>query len=388
MGQNFVRIAPHLYKRQYQISNGDWSTHFYCFFKDKLKGKRRAFPLGSDLKTAKDELKVLEARNIRKEDFDKDKEPQEPKEQGMTFSMWTKKYLELIKRKKSLNRDEQHCVHLNRFFGPLLLAQIKRTKIMEYKNLRLEDPIIRYGKPVEGSKVKISTVNRELSCLRHMLNLAADDEGLLESVPTFKLESEGYLARERVLSEKEYDAYLEQCPRWLKRVSIAAYETAMDRSDILRLTWVEVDREKGVIKLAGGRTKTGVKAIIPISEELGTVLDELEEENQKVSNLGNLVFTDSGKPISIHRLRNAFEKVVSGAGIKDFRFKDFRHTAKTRWAKMGVPVEAAMVAAGHKSVAMHYRYVNLKEDHVKEAFGIHTGCKHEKAGEGKKSVTA
>ena len=385
MKQVFKRIAQHLYKRQYQTLNGDWSTHFYCFFKDKLKGKRRAFPLGSDLKTAKDELRVLEARNIRKEDFDKDKEP---KEQGMTFAMWTKKYLELIKRKKSLNRDEQHCVHLNRFFGPLLLAQIKRTKIMEYKNLRLEEPIIRHGKPVEGSKVKISTVNRELSCLRHMLNLAADDEGLLESVPTFKLESEGDLARERVLSEKEYDAFLEQSPRWFQRVSIAAYETAMDRSDILRLTWVEVDREKGVIKLVGGRTKTGVKAIIPISEELGIVLDELEEENQKVSNLGNLVFTDSGKSISIHRLRNAFDKVVSGAEIKDFRFKDFRHTAKTRWAKMGVPVEAAMVAAGHKSVAMHYRYVNLNEDHVKEAFGIHTRCKHENAGEGKKSVTA
>ena len=55
---------------------------------------------------------------------------------------------------------------------------------------------------------------------------------------------------------------------------------------------------------------------------------------------------------------------------------------------MGVPVEVAMKAAGHKSVAMHYRYVNLNEDHVREAFGIHTGYKHEKAGNGKKSVTA
>ncbi len=90
MERNFEQVAQHLYKRQYQTTNGDWSTRFYAFFKDKLKGKRRSFPLGSDLKTAKDELKVLEARNIRKEDFDKDMEPPKPKEQGITFSMWTK----------------------------------------------------------------------------------------------------------------------------------------------------------------------------------------------------------------------------------------------------------------------------------------------------------
>ena len=34
------------------------------------KKKRRTFPVGSDLKTAREECKVLEARNIRKENFD------------------------------------------------------------------------------------------------------------------------------------------------------------------------------------------------------------------------------------------------------------------------------------------------------------------------------
>ena len=31
------------------------------------------------------------------------------------------------------------------------------------------------------------------------------------------------------------------------------------------------------------------------------------------------------------RLRKAFEKAVSGAEIEDFRFKDFRHTAKVQY---------------------------------------------------------
>jgi hypothetical protein len=35
------------------------------------------------------------------------------------------------------------------------------------------------------------------------------------------------------------------------------------------------------------------------------------------------------------------------AGIEDFRFHDLRHTAKTGWARAGISVEAAMLAAGH-----------------------------------------
>jgi hypothetical protein len=40
---------------------------------DRLKGKRRLFPLGSDKATAKEKLKVFEARNVRREDFDAEK---------------------------------------------------------------------------------------------------------------------------------------------------------------------------------------------------------------------------------------------------------------------------------------------------------------------------
>jgi integrase len=66
----------------------------------------------------------------------------------------------------------------------------------------------------------------------------------------------------------------------------------MDRPDLFRLTRNEVDRKAGLIRLAGGRTKTGMKAIIPISPELDAVLEELWTENKKISHMGNLVFTE------------------------------------------------------------------------------------------------
>lgn len=98
------------------------------------------------------------------------------------------------------------------------------------------------------------------------------------------------------------------------------------------------------------------------------MLDELLEEQKKVSSSRNLVFSDGGRPISVYKLRNEFDRVVKEAGIRDFRFKDFRHTAKTKWAEAGIPPEAAMLAAGHRSLSSRYRYVNLKETELLRIF--------------------
>jgi hypothetical protein len=46
------------------------------------------------------------------------------------------------------------------------------------------------------------------------------------------------------------------------------------------------------------------------------------------------------------------------------------HITQTNWARRKVRVDAAMLAAGHASVQMHKRYVNLKADDVAEAFGL------------------
>jgi len=72
-GESFERIAEHFYKRQYQTSKGEWRTKYVALLTD-WTGKRRKFPLGSDLKTAREQLKILEARNVKHEDLDKEKQ--------------------------------------------------------------------------------------------------------------------------------------------------------------------------------------------------------------------------------------------------------------------------------------------------------------------------
>ncbi|MCZ6452589.1 MAG: tyrosine-type recombinase/integrase [Deltaproteobacteria bacterium] len=376
MNQSFKRIAPHLYKRQYQNASGDWSTRFYGIF-TTWKGNRITFPLGENLDAARDKLGVLHKRNDAEYDFDRVREDKKKaKIKGMTVAEWLDRYIVLMKDKKSGKTVKTYSVHLKRLLGSIPLQDMNKVRIMEYKNRRLAESVVRHGKPIEGKRIKGATVNREISCLIAALNLAHDG-GLCEEPSNVKKESEE--ARERILADAEYRALLDTSPRWLQRILIAANEAALDRGVLLTLTWDDI--KPGLVVVRGGRAKTGVKQRVGISPALKEVLDELRAECERIPNTEHRVFTKDGKPVSGNVLRYAFEKALQDAKIEDFQFRDFRHCARTRWAADGLPYEVAEGGLGHKLPGMHGRYTNLTDDQVRQAFGeMFTSCLHRKTG--------
>jgi len=357
------RIAPHLYKRQHKSSKGEWSTRFYGIFVD-WKGKRRRFPLGRYLGAAKDKLKILEGENVKEKDFDK-----ESRTQGMTLSEWGQLYFKskVAPDKRSVERERRSFAKLEGSFGKLPLKEITRSRVMEYQAKRSQEPIVRRGKAVTGSKIAFPTINRELAFLRYLLNLAVDD-GIIETVPRMKLQSEKSRKRNRIASEDEYRALLENMPRHAQRVLIGLYETAMRLNEIMHLPWGMVDLKAGMIRLPAEYVKEKAPRIVPISGELREVLGELREEQKKAASIAGRVFTRDGK--AIKSIRTAFELAKDKKGIDNLRLHDFRHTAITRWATIGIPREIVMAAAGHSSVQIHDGYVNVKENHIRDAFGL------------------
>ncbi len=180
--------------------------------------------------------------------------------------------------------------------------------------------------------------------------------------------------RQRVLKDTEKTKLAERSPRWLQRILNVALETCISRGDLLRLRWDDIDWEDGVIVPDGGRIKTGVRQAAPLTPIVKQIFEELKAERQKmkVQAIGtkDLVFRrEDGKAITRNALHKAFTKACRKADIKDFRFHDCRHTAKTGWARRGIPVEAAMLGAGHKSIQMHQAYVHLQRSDVGKAFG-------------------
>jgi len=352
------KLPRYVYRQRYKVRGGYVRTLYYVRFTD-WKGKKRVFPAGDSPEAVKEIRDGILKKNYAQYDFDR------PERADVTFAQWADYCLGLVRDKKSFPRICQHAEHLKGFFGPLLLSEITKTKILEYRALRLTAPIIRHGKPARGI-VKLSTVNRELAALRWMLNLAAE-EGLIEAVPKIKLDSERHLRRERTLNEKEWGALLDNSPVWFRKILIAARSTAMDRGDLVRLTWPKVDWQVGVIRLEGGRGKTGVRVVVPILPDLEEVLKEILAEG-RVSNIKGLVFTDEGKAVGKAKLRWALGKAMKVADIENFRFKDIRHMAKSRWSAMNIPPEASMLAAGQRTLAAHEIYVHWPEETLRRVF--------------------
>jgi len=288
--------------------------------------------------------------------------------------------------KRSVEHERGLFKNLEPFFGTIPLSEINRGKIRQYRTMRLQQPIMRHGKPVKDSRVSFSTVNREMGFLRYLLNLAVDEE-LIENVPSFKkiIQSEKSRKRKRVVSDDEYGNILKDMSRPNQRVIIGLYETAMRVNELVRLTWDKVDDKAGMIRLKAEDVKEKAPRKVPISPPLQAVLDELRKEQSRVASIGNRVFTREGKLIV--SVRTAFELAKERNGIVDLHIHDFRHTCITRWAMAGISREAVMAASGHASIEMHNGYVNIQEHHLKEAFSLLTTCLQEKQLDSKKAVS-
>ena len=155
MTPKFERVpkVPHLYKRVYQVRGDNWSTRYYANFSD-WKGKRRVFPVGGDLQAAKEALKILEGDNAKRKDFDLEKEEQrKAATDGMTVAEWLDRYIALMKNTRSGKTIKTYCTHLKRLLGSLPLRDVTKVRIMEYKQRRLSEPLIRHGKTVEDTEV-------------------------------------------------------------------------------------------------------------------------------------------------------------------------------------------------------------------------------------------
>jgi integrase len=381
MEQKFQRVARHLYPRQYETASGDWTTLYYARFVCRLKKKRRLFALGPDSAVAKDKLKKLEAQDVDRYDFDLDRQRVETKEkvrdgksEPFTFSEWAEKYptFDDVKRKRSLSTDLVIIrLHLEPFFGPSLLTEITREGLCRYVDKRMGETLIRCKK-ASKKFVHRGTVSNELSVCRRMLRVATR-EGYKVILPSF----EDLIVRTkfggRALSADDQKKVLAVYPMWLARLAEFAKETCLSQGDLLRLTDDEIDTRLDVIKPEGGRIKTGVEQVSPLTKRAREILDEIRREKRSgaiVPNVNGLVFTkEDGAPITKGMINGQVEKAVRKTKVKKFVFHNYRNTALTEWARRGIHVDVAMKAAGHDSVQMHKRYVRLRQEDIASAFG-------------------
>jgi integrase len=257
---------------------------------------------------------------------------------------------------------------LKTVFGRHRVRTITHGDIERYRSARLAAPIVvknKKGVVTKTAQRSIATVNRELSILRRVFNVAVRNGWLLRNPIDcgHSLIAPGdEKPRERILTREEEDRLLAVCgpPRaHLRPILICALDTGMRRGEILKLKWSDVDFAERAINILALNTKTLRQRQVAMTARLAAELDRMWSESAKRPD--DLVFGVTGS------VRQAFRAARKLAGLPGVRFHDLRHTCATKLVAAQIPLSEVGRILGHNQPITTYRYVNANVETARRA---------------------
>jgi len=304
-------------------------------YKVNGKVKRKALGKKGDI------TKTMAREELRK----KEKEAKSGQVDNPLLYDFAKSYIQHVKetlRRRSWYRYEYSLNTLIELYGSKKLSEITPKDIDDFKEIRLR-------------KVKPATVNRELSTLRQIYNLAKRWNNFVGENP---VSISGLLPeeniKERILTLIEEEKLMSFSNEYLKPIIMTALNTGMRKSEILSLKWSNVDIELGIITIDQTNTKNKKTRRVPINSKLKSLL---LEQKLKSGGSEHVFLSPSGNPYKFHdSIKNAFNGACRKAGITEFRFHDLRHTAATRMIEAGASIVAVSKILGHSDLKMTMRY--------------------------------
>jgi len=296
----------------------------------------------------------------------------EEKKPVPSFKLAMKEYLARViadhGKPNTHHRAETSSKALLRYFGDKRLDQISVADVERFKDRRKKQKKLSPHKRLQKNKreatstiIKPATVNRELACLRALMNHFIRQDVLVKNpVSRVKFLKENN-EQTRVVTADEERRYVLACRQPLRDFAVIMLETGMRPDEIYRLERRNVHLDKGYLFNPGGKTKAARRKL-PLSQR---AIEVLRRRLLRVE--GEFVFpsTRRGKNPSTHivKLNNAHYAAVKRAGVEFFRLYDLRHTFATRAAEAGVDIMTLAALLGHSRVQMVMRYAHPSEEH-------------------------
>jgi integrase len=292
--------------------------------------------------------------------------------------------------RKSLRRDREGKLYLDKvvrldgFFSGYHAREIST------------DMIRRFIKNERDRGLGNGTINRSLSALRRMFNLAVED-GKLRDVPHFPMLKEP-APRKGFFERADYDGLLRVLPDYLRVPFAIGYFTGMREGEILGLRWEQIDLLGNVIELMPGETKNDSARTIPIVPELRALLLEQRTKRQPKCEFVCYKLDDKGHAGVLRSFRKAWcsscvqaglghwEPVFDAEGKPLFEkprgprskpkqkqewngriFHDLRRSGVRNLIRAGVSRDVARRVSGHATDSVFSRYNITSQADVRDA---------------------
>lgn len=199
---------------------------------------------------------------------------------------------------------------------------------------------------IKTAQAKPATINRYLSVLRRIGNLAADEWGWLERAPRITLLPE-HNERHVYLTPQQVERIAAACSAEAGDLVRLAALTGLRRSELLRLQPGDV--RAGAI-LLDARTKSGRPRLVPLPPQAARIAAR------------RLPWS-----ITAHELRAAFERARKEADLPHVHFHDLRHTYASWLVQTGKNLRTVQELLGHSQIATTQRYTHLAAEHLRAA---------------------
>lgn len=328
----------------------------------RADGKRRRIKIGPYpvLSLADARRRAMEiARSIELGEFDVASEI--PDETVPTLGVVIPQFIELHAKPNTKDWKRTESV-LRKFNGlkDMPLDQIKRQDVT-----KVLDGIIANGTPTRA--------NRALSAIKKLMNWCVM-RGTIETSPVALLRPPTReIQRDRVLTDDEIRAIWQQSETecypfgpFLKLLMM----TGQRRAEVSDMRWSELNLDEGIWELPASRVKNARLHIVPLPSQAVTIL-----RSQPKFLDSDFVLTTTGRSSisGFGRLKERIEATLP-ENTQNWRFHDFRRTASTGMAKIGVMPHVIDAVTNHKSGVVsgvgatynRYTYLNEKRDALEQ----------------------
>ena len=242
---------------------------------------------------------------------------------------------------------KEHAIKpIVRLLGSVSLKSLKRKHAHEFTEKLLND-------------VEPATVNRSLAVLKNMLGFAVDKEYLAANpLARFKLLPEEQKPT-RILSLEEYWRLIEchDDPAAGAYATVLG-ETAIRKSEGIRLTWPFVDSQQGLLTVE--RSKNRKPRYIP-----PFALQTLASLTRLDGCPAVFVRDENGTPW--HSFQGPFNRAKEKAGLGWVGFHDLRHFRASQWVMQGVDIRTVQELLGHQSITTTMRYAHFAPHHATQS---------------------
>ncbi|MHC4621965.1 MAG: tyrosine-type recombinase/integrase [Planctomycetota bacterium] len=223
-----------------------------------------------------------------------------------------------------------------------------------------------------------STINRELAALKRMFHLGrrADKVDRIPYIPMLEEDN----VREGFFEHHEFIAVRSALPDYLKGMVTFAYKTGWRFSEITGLTWGNVDRVNGIVRIEGAETKNKRPRTVYLDDELKRMIERQWKNRPQSKALLPYVFPNRDGKGRIKDIRWAWSKacedaelgyeVIDADGKRTWKgpiFHDLRRTGSRDMIRAGIPERVVMQITGHKTRSIFDRYNIVSDDDLKEA---------------------